>query len=403
MTILDKHKYFTRFFKEISALYETFSINLLQANNTISLHFKEEDEESPYSQINNTIDKTQELISNNFYEFAKNLQTRIITKGPLSNIKIKEFYNKLGNISKDSNSLLSTITKKRDKIVLKFIQNEKLFEGFKKSFNDQEKLSNILNKNEFFLKEFEYCNSVNKLFGRIENFFTSYIKSLKDLKELTYSFINSIKETIEIYSSESKKMFLIEEIENMFDNLRIDAENVSNSKDILMDQKSMKIINDQLKIFQTNLIKFSFVKNEDIYNDEMFDVARNRNFEEMIGFLVTLSPQKCEITNSNLLFYSCQLNKIYGLFKRSKKVTLAFTIQGSILIFEDKINKKNLQRMCLKSTQFLNLEDRSNPLRFELSELVVGVIYNSKMRVTLEAENAEVYKEIENIFQLYNK
>jgi hypothetical protein len=84
-------------------------------------------------------------------------------------------------------------------------------------------------------------------------------------------------------------------------------------------------------------------------------------------------------------------------------VTLAFTIQGSILIFEDKINKKNLQRLCLKSTRFVNLEDRNNPLRFELSELVLGVIYNSKMRVTLEAENAEVYKEIENIFQLYNK
>jgi len=401
--ILDKHKYFARFFKEITALYETFSINLLQANNTISLHFKDEDEDSPYSQINNTIDKTQELISNSFYDFAKNLQSRIIIKGPLSNLKIKEFYNKLGNISKDTNSFLSLITKKRDKIVMKFLQNEKLFEMFKKSFNDIDKLLGIMNKNEFFLKEFEFCNSVNKLFLKIEDFFKKYIQSLKDLKDLTSNFILSIKETIDIYSAESKKMFLIEDMENMLDNLKIGMENLIEVKDILMDSKMNKVINDQLKVFQTNLIKFSFVKNEDIYNDESFDIAKYNNFEELVNFFIWITPQKCEITNSHLLFYSCTLNKIFGLFKRSKKVTLAFTIQGSILIFDEKINKKNVQRMCFKTTKFIYLDDRNNPLKFELAELQVGVIYNSTIRVVLEAEDRQMYKEIEMIFRLYDK
>jgi hypothetical protein len=74
-----------------------------------------------------------------------------------------------------------------------------------------------------------------------------------------------------------------------------------------------------------------------------------------------------------------ELNKIYGIFKRSKKVTLAFTIQGSVLIFEEKINKKNLQRMSMKTTNFVNLEDRNYPLRFELSELLVVICFKSHM------------------------
>ena len=38
--LFDKHKYYIRFIKETFSLYETFSMNILQVNNTINLHFK---------------------------------------------------------------------------------------------------------------------------------------------------------------------------------------------------------------------------------------------------------------------------------------------------------------------------------------------------------------------------
>jgi hypothetical protein len=397
-SILDKNKYFIRFFKEITTLYETFSINLLQANNTISLHFKDEDESSPYSQINNTVDKTQELISNSFYDFSKNLQNKIISKGPLSNLKIKEFYNKMSSIAKESSAIISEITKKRDKLVQKYLQNEKLFESFKKSFNDNEKLNAILNKNEFYVKEFEFCNTVNKLFDKIEQFFTKYKQSLSDLKSLTNSFLTSVKDTIDIYATESKKMFLIEEMDNVIDNLKIQIHNLYGEKDILMDYKCHKLLNDQLKIFQTNLIKFSFVKNDDIYIDNYFNIEKYNNYEELTDFLNSLIPNRFDIFNSNLLIFSCEAKKTSGLFKHTKPCVIAITLQGSVLIFDEKINKKLYEKLSLRNLKFKSTEEKNGPYKFELSELKLGMIYNSKVKVILEVESIENYEALENIF-----
>jgi hypothetical protein len=393
--ILDKHKYFLRFFKEITTLYETFSINLLQANNTINLHFKDEDESGPFGVVNSTIDKSQELISNSFYDFSKNLQNKLIIKGPLANVK--EFYNKMSHISKDSTLILSEITRKRDKLVQKFQNFEKIFESFKKSFHDTEKLNPLLMKNEFFLIEFEFCNSVNKLFIKIEQFFNKYKRCLTDLKDLTKDFINSLKEGIDTYVFESKKMFLIEEMDNALDSMKIKFEALSeNSKDILLTDSGNKIINDALKVFQTNLLKFTFVKNEKIYNDELFLVDNYHNYEEMIDFLYSILPEKINLMNSSLIVFSCEVKKIYGLFSSARPCVLLITVQNSVLIFEEKVNKKAYEKFNRKNLKFKNLEDKRHPYRFELQELKYGLIYNSTLKMTLEVENQEIYNRLES-------
>jgi hypothetical protein len=397
--ILDKSKYFQRFFKEISSLYETFSINLLHANNTINLHFKDEEENGPFSQVNSTIERTQELISNSFYDFSKNMQSRIISKGPMSNVK--EYYNKMSIISKESTAIMSKITQKRDKLIQKYLTFEKIFENFKRSFNDNEKLTSLLNKNEFFIIEFEYCNSVNKLYSRIVQYFQCYKKCIADLKNLTSDFISSIKDTIDLYVQESKKMFMIEDFENVLDNLKIQFNGLfENTKDVLMNPNANKTLNESLKNFQSNLLKFTFIKNENIYNDEYFDIEKYKCFEDLIDFLNTVLPEKLNTVSSNLISYTCDVKKIYGLFKNSRNCTLALTIQGSVLIFEEKINKKLYDKMQLKHLKFKNLEDKRHPFRFEISELKLGMIYNSTHKLLLEAEDQDSYSMIESLLNI---
>lgn len=394
-SILDKNKYFIRFFKEITTLYETFSINLLQANNTISLHLKDE-EEGAFGQVNKTVDKVQELISNSFYDFSKNMQKKIISKGPLSNVK--EFYTKMSNIAKESSNIISQITKKRDKLMQKFIFYEKIFENFKKNFNDTDKLLNIFQKNEFFLIEFEFCNSANKLFSKIEFFFTNYKKCIEGLKSLSTEFINSIKDSIDLYIMESKKMFIIEEIDNLLINLANQVNDLCDEeKDVLIQNTNYKSVNTQLKYFQSNLLKYTFISNENLYSDELFRVEKYKNYEELIDFLLTIVPHQFEILNSNLVQYSCEVDKISGLFKTHKKCILVITIQNTLLIFEEKLNKKNYEKLIIKNIKFKNIEEnKKSPYRFEISELKLGVLYNTTFKILLETENLEILNKLES-------
>lgn len=396
--LLDKNKYFIRFFREITTLYETFSINLIQANNTINLHFQAEDENGPFTDINTTIDKTQETISNNIYDFSKNLHNKIFSKGPLTNVK--ELYNKMTIISKESSSIMQEITKKRDKLMHKFMINEKIFESFKKCYNDNEKVISLLNKNDFFLIEFTFCTSVNKLFLKISHYLHNYKKCFNNLKLLVEELIIYLKHAVGMYIEESKKMFSIADADNMLINLSNQINNIDFSIFPVM-SNSNKEINDLLKIYQANLLKSTFVKDDNIYNDSFFSVSHYNKLEELIDFMITVLPHKIDIENSKLLLFACQVTKISGVFRNDKKCVLALTVQNNLYIFNDKINNKNYDKLSLKNIKFRNANDKSHPYRFEISELKVGMIYNSTNKVILEAEDQHAYNQIESSLGIY--
>jgi hypothetical protein len=392
-SILDKHKYFLRFFKEISSLYESFSINLIHANNTINLHFRDID--SPFKTINSTIDKTQEIISNNFYDFSRNMQKIVISNGPLSNAK--EFYNRMSAISKETSSILSVITKYRDKLVLKFQQYEKTFEKFKNSFNDNEKLNRLLDVHDFFMIEYDLSNSINKLFDKIGEYLKSYRNSLAQLRVLIKEFIVSIKVSLELYIEESKKMFHIQDIDNMLIEMYTDFD-TNFEADFLTCDATNKSLTDLLKSFQTNLIAGGHIKHDDIYIDENFVFSKYNNYEDLVEFLHSLRPESMRINKSNLICFIFKVNKISGIFKSVKDCVLLLTVQNNLFIFEGKINKKSYEKFSLRNLSFRNSNDNKNPMRFEISELKKGMLYNSIHKILLEAENDEDYYNIEKFF-----
>jgi hypothetical protein len=392
-SILDKHKYFLRFFKEISSLYESFSINLIHANNTINLHFRDTD--SPFKTINNTIDKTQEIISNNFYDFSRNMQKIVISNGPLSNIK--EFYNRMSAISKESSTILGIITKYRDKLVLKFQQNEKTFEKFKNCFNDNDKLNKVLDNQDFFMIEYDLTNSINKLFEKISEYLTCYKNNISQLRILIKDFINSIKESLELYIEESKKMFYIQDIDNMLVEMYSNFD-TNFETDFLNCDTTNKSLCEILKSFQTNLIAGGNIKRDEIYLDENFNFNKYSNYEELVEFLIILKPDSIRMNKSNLIQFLYKVNKISGIFKSVKECFLLLTIQNNIFIFEEKINKKNYEKIALRNLNFRNSNDNKNPLRFEISELKKGMLYNSIHKILIEAENEDDYYNIEKFF-----
>jgi hypothetical protein len=413
--IIDKNKYFIRFFKEITTLYETFSLSLLNSNAIINLHIKGKQSDnssastiqSSFASISNTIDKAQDAISNSIYDFSKNMQKQIILEGPLSNIK--QLYNRVNVISKDTQNLITEIMKKRDKLMNQHAKNEKIFENFKRCYNDNEKLCQLLSNNEVFLIELFYCRSVNKIFAKILNLFKSYNENLSKLRLLVKEFIQMIKDCIDIYITETKKMFLIQEIENLTSNfstlLETEMNNIKiDDKDILMttDSDLNKNLNDSLRTFQTNLLRYSFVKNENLYLNENFSVnnSKYQNYEELIEFLEKIFPEKFDIYKSNLILFSTPLKKITGLFSSYKDCLLLVTVQQTILIFDGEINKKNYEMMNVKNIKIKKIDDKKYPFKFEISELRTGMIYNSTYKLTFDAENSERFSSIAEFFEI---
>ena len=47
--------------------------------------------------------------------------------------------------------------------------------------------------------------------------------------------------------------------------------------------------------------------------------------------------------------------------------------------------------------KFRNLEDKRHPMRFELSEIKYGIIYNSTVKMTLEVDDLALYNRIESM------
>ena len=188
-------------------------------------------------------------------------------------------------------------------------------------------------------------------------------------------------------------------MDNKLESLKIQINGFEEVKDILMSSNTNKMINDHLQIFQTNMQKFPFIKKDMIYENEHFMIEKYKSYEELNEFIISILPENFDTISSSLLLYSCQVKKIYGIFKNSKNCVIAFTIQNSIILFEDKINKKNYEKLNSYNLKFRNLQDKNHQFRFEISEIKYGMIYNSTLKIVLDAESIDNYTLIENYFK----
>ena len=392
--LIEKSKYYNKFFKEITSNLDKFCFSLDESVNSLNFHFREDKQN--FTKVNYIIEKTQNNFTNKINELNKNLQEKLILKGPLS--EIKNFHSKISEISKDSYNILNEINKKKDKFCGKYSSHEKLFENFKMNYNSYDKILNLLQKNDFYLIEIELCKVVNKLFTLVDGFFLKYIYCLGELKNICKEFISSVIESIEIYKKEINCLFII----NALDTFNIESEdlinNLINSKEIFYDQNDSKDLENLLKIFQNNIIKFNFIKNDQIYYDENFKVNRFKSYEEIVDFFLSIIPEKIKYESSNLSVFNMKFNRTIGYYKEEKESIFVISLQDNILIFSEKLGKKNYEKLYLKNVKFMKIDDKCNPFKFEISEVKLGVLYNSVNRFIFDTKNVWEYLEIKEFF-----
>jgi hypothetical protein len=204
---LNQNKNIIQFFKEVTLTYQKFSTNLIKANSMIT---SSSIQDQIFSEtINNAIEKTQESIANNFSNFSTILQNEIISKGPFT--RIKEIYTRLSTVTKESQTGIYHLERRKEKLnklyTKKYLQN---FDAIISNENLEDSnvvLSEILRKNDFYLIDLELEYYFNKLFEKTVKFLASYKELLLKIKQLTLDYLNVVKETIEIYINENKKIF----------------------------------------------------------------------------------------------------------------------------------------------------------------------------------------------------
>jgi len=396
--LIDKSKYYIKFFKDLISKFESFSFSIEESVNSLNFYFRED--KNNLIRLNKDIEKTQKILSISILEFVKNLQDKLFMKDSL-NEKIKLFHSKIGEISKDSFSILSELSKKKEKFCTKYSSYEKIIENFKKDYNSADKINTILNKIDFYALEIDLSKTVNSIISLSEKFFMKYIFCVSQLKNVCKDFISMILDLIEAYKKELKLFFNFNN--NMIEKIKMIEEddilnNLFGEKDLFFDINELRELEDLLKNFQNNIIKFNFIKNDVIYFDQNFKMEKFKSFEELVDFFICILPEKVKFESSNLSVFNRKFNQIQGFFKTEKSCIIVITIQDNIIIFNEKYNKKSHHKINLRNAKFHKLEDKNSPFKFEICELKVGVLFNSHDKYIFDTRNPEDFIELKEFF-----
>jgi len=185
---LDQNKYFLKYFKEIIEGYKRFCVDLEKAN--LNITNINEENQLLSDNITKLIVTTQDTIKTNFEAFSKTLNNNIVANGPFQ--KINNILTRFEQIKKKVFNDLQNLDNKKDKMVRKFNGNlVPIFTNFKKFENKLEigestilkDLTNLFDRNDFFLIEIEITMRINKLFNKLSNFLNTFKISIEELKK----------------------------------------------------------------------------------------------------------------------------------------------------------------------------------------------------------------------------
>ncbi len=390
---LDQYKNYMKFFKEVIETYQKISGEMNMLNGLISPTINVD---PIFEKVVVIFDKTQSSIAEHLNEFANNMNTNLLVNGPF--YKIKELYQKMGSINKEIMANIGDINFERDRLKAKHTSNLKIFENFKNNYNDYDKVVSVLKKNDFFLLEFSFIKSFNKLIEKINILFQNYNNHINSLIKLISDFTLFLKESLQIYYNENNKVFThyldFPKIEKIFESISKEQVEAMFEPQRLLGE-DIQTFEENLSTFQLNLLKFNFVKHDDLYQDENFKVSKYSSINDFVNFITHISPEKILYEHSPLLQHSWELKRDPGFFKPWKTCFIVLTLQNNILIYDEKIHISFLtDKLELKNCSLISKEDKKNPFRFELNEVRKGIIYNSNVTYYFDALNQETFDKI---------
>lgn len=230
---LDFNRKFILFFKNISQCYFRFAKDLEKSNELINITNNQG--MILNHSVNFMMEQAQNQITSYFENFSNTLTQKMVNGG-ISEGKIKEFYLRLNKISKDFDISLNKIIKYRASISKEYTSCQKIFDEFKACFNDNDSLNKFLIKYDFYQIEFKIGGSFKVMDVLIKDFLLIYKEKLLNMQVLLLDYVSLIKENMDIYISENKKIF------NESSNLPV--KDISNTPENKPNKKSTKDIKD---------------------------------------------------------------------------------------------------------------------------------------------------------------
>jgi hypothetical protein len=227
---------------------------------------------------------------------------------------------------------------------------------------------------------------------------------MSSIRSLILDYVNLIKETIDIYISENRKIFSCDMTGN-FDTIQKYYEEVSKENlevqcspwKILSTPDLLKSFNEVFISYQSTLLIYGVVKNDVIYSDDKFKIESYNTMDEFINFLLHMNPkpEQFEEECKNLIQFSIELKRDPGIFKSWKNCVLLISKQNNVILFDESVSyDKFLNYLNLKKLKFKLKEDKKNPFRFEIVESKKGVMFNSNVNFILDGLTKEKFEEI---------
>jgi hypothetical protein len=135
---------------------------------------------------------------------------------------------------------------------------------------------------------------------------------------------------------------------------------------------------------------------KDYYNDKKFSIKKFSSFNNFVeNFIINTLPQTIEFSES-LAVYKTPAKRCPGYLESWKDCLLIFTVQGNLFIFEDNSCAELLNCFDLKKAKVI--QDKKNPVGFEIRQEIKGFLYNTNNCVLINACEKAIYDNIMTFF-----
>lgn len=387
---LDFNKKYQTFFKSISQCYLKFAKDIEITNDLILTSNNQG--MILNNCINSYLEKVQGHIAKNFEKFS-NIISQNTSAFTVKESKVKDFYIKLSNISKEIDNSITNIIKHRNMIFKEYDGHKKILDEIKATKEDK-LFDKLLTKNDIFSIEYKHSINFRIMNCMTKDFLILYKEKLIEMQLLLLDYVTLLKESIDSYISQNKKIFndekdevvtkeskietinIIEkdkknknsnvENENKSKAIDVNSNSKSNSNSISNTNKNDKKTSNKNDMKNENNSKNNNISNEKLSFNEIqkhFDGLNKNSVDDIFSTKQILSYEKIDVDKE----YLKNLNEILTDFQRNLLVSNHQNM-GGVEIKE--INKFKLENhVHLKD--FLDFMILVNPeIKENLSEYI---------------------------------
>ena len=404
---------FIEFFKDSSDIYAKFAKQIKETNNIIKSTKKEEEKLNDKT-LFDVMQKTNNAFYQNIINVSTTIKQNIVNKGPLS--KLDKIFKKIEKIKKENSDKIKNINDLKIKVQKNVKQYDKLFKAYSPNFfldmnnnnNNIEEIPSLIDTPDLIIIIRSLLGYISKLILEVNLFIIDTKDSFLNLNVLYIEINNLVKNAILIYIQECKTIFNsdltknFEEIENYYKKLDDNtSDKMFNLKKIFSTKENEDMINYFLFQYYTLLSNSNCLKKELLKDRNKFSINYTSNLFLFFEWLISVSPQPCDITINELLIKQISLKRDPGIFSFWKECFFMFTKQHHLLVLDKPGTSDDLVYVFeLDKISFRKKEDKTIKFLFELIANKKGKIMDFKGSYVFDAINKENIEEIMNL--VYN-